>query len=89
MVSCKWHFKLLCNNRSCDLPTNTCLRSCCYLSLIKLVWHFYGEVQLNDSVSIALTLSGGWLNADGSMAHSLVQATGKLRMVVFSTVCSV
>lgn len=47
------------------------------------------EVQLNDSVSIALTLSGGWLNADGSMAHSLVQAIGKLRMVVFSTVCSV
>lgn len=47
------------------------------------------EVQFNDSVSIALTLSGRWLNADGFMAHSLVQATGKLRMVVFPTVCSV
>lgn len=47
------------------------------------------EVQLNDSVNIALTLCGRWLNADGFMAHSLVQATGKLRMVVFPTVCSV
>lgn len=95
MVSCKWHFMLLCTNRSCDLPTNTCLGSCCYLSLIKLVWQFLmrdgniNEVQLNDSVSIALTLSGRWLNADGFLAHSLVQATGKLRMVVFPTVCSV
>lgn len=69
MVSCKWHFMLLCNNRSCDLPTNTCLGSCCYLSLIKLVWQCLmrdgniNEVQLNDS-----SCSGNWKAKNGGVS---------------------